>query len=1288
MKLTRTIIYSILGLSLTCSFTGYSQLNVTTVNTDYTINFDATVPNVNVGAFDGSGLFPFPAAGKLNSNAWEILGMSDPGGTYGGFWNSGDYARGIVVSTNPTTGGIYAYSGGGPTGRALGIQPTDLDMTPGSIELRCINNTGQIIHTVDLDYELFYRNWSINAPNDRANTFNGILRTENMGTYTDLTGGQVGPATLQFTSPGMRTNTTLVQVPMTYSFSGVAIEPGEYFYIRWETDDFSGGGDRDEFVIDDIVINVQATDSLVFYTQNTGVQSSTVGSSTTVQWSTLPVGNVTYRMFPFQDSSSLIIQSPHIVEYIGAGSGATFKNLIVENGAQLMSDDDGFTGFLRYLYLHGDITCDGEIGNGAGTNVGTGIGFDFEPGSHSIKGTGTFNCARIRKSNVNSLAGVCDLTFDMDVSIHWNANGLYNDRPNLDGGSNHFNIIISPGVTVNVMGDMGIDGSNPISGFHNAGGSVWVGGTLNVADAYYLMTNNGNPLVPVSITVASGGVFDVGYFASNGSGNAGHTLIAEPNSLIEISDRSAGGQTWLNNSFTNNSFDLQPNSTIRYSMANNQPVLQGLSYENLIVTGSGFKSVLPASGDLVVHGDLTIGGSAVLNPNNQDLVVSGSWTNYLEGGFTDPGVEVLFDNATGNTTISCGGTELFDHVIFGSNCGTEVTNTRTYENDWQRGDGNNGFFGNWELNVTSGDENENGHFIGDSTTNGDGDNTGDGDLGNNVISVYANNGNTASAVLPFTQSMSTGSSFSIQMDNGGIDPGGTVGFGLQNASDENLWEFYFLGGDASYTVNASGGPSATTLPYTDEGLSVDISMTGPNTFDVTVTLFDGGATWTGSSTLINPPGGQIPSQLRVFNYNAGAGTPNDTYFNYITLCHGPGTIDLNTDVDGYGPMELYCRVNLNGNDVLFRNPPLTLGPNEESYFVSEDILHQGTISASINSYSLPVTFPFGTDDDIPIYTEFDLNSGNAGVVTMATYRTPANNLPWPSAPTAVNNLNSTTGLLPDNRDATADRFWSITSTNSVFDANMTLSITDSELPISPYDSPISLVAQRYDENIASGSWRPPLIGQSSVGGTFSANTISVFVPNVTQLSPWAVASIPSPLPVELLSFEGDAVKEGIELTWSTATEVNNSGFALRRFTESQIEKEIAFIPGNGNSSAPLEYRHIDPEPEYGWNYYRLFQYDYDGTIHDEGLVSVWWDGESADQGYEYQWVNGGLLIQNMHDRSLGDISLYDATGKLLYSQREADSRCLIPIPRTGGVYILHLLQEGKHFTERLVDIRP
>ncbi len=64
---------------------------------------------------------------------------------------------------------------------------------------------------------------------------------------------------------------------------------------------------------------------------------------------------------------------------------------------------------------------------------------------------------------------------------------------------------------------------------------------------------------------------------------------------------------------------------------------------------------------------------------------------------------------------------------------------------------------------------------------------------------------------------------------------------------------------------------------------------------------------------------------------------------------------------------------------------------------------------------------------------------------MATYKTGADNLPWPTSPIPVIELPSTQGYAPDNRTATADRFWSITSSNSTFDVDLSLALAMDEV---------------------------------------------------------------------------------------------------------------------------------------------------------------------------------------------------------------------------------------------------
>ncbi|MEL7249688.1 MAG: hypothetical protein AAFO03_14770, partial [Bacteroidota bacterium] len=219
-------------------------------------------------------------------------------------------------------------------------------------------------------------------------------------------------------------------------------------------------------------------------------------------------------------------------------------------------------------------------------------------------------------------------------------------------------------------------------------------------------------------------------------------------------------------------------------------------------------------------------------------------------------------------------------------CETTDASAPAFDDGWQSGDANGSGFGTWNLFSDGGNS---GHFIFTSSANGDGDSNGDGDIdtGGRAFGMFANSGEVSNAVLPFTTTMSTGSTFSLDMDNGWIEAGGAVGFGLQNSSGENLAEFYFRNGEPDYKVNDAGGETGTGLNFTDEGLSISYELFANNTYSLEATLLDGGTVFNYNGTLNNPAGGQVISQVRLFNANAGFDGQRNAYFNNFEICHFP-----------------------------------------------------------------------------------------------------------------------------------------------------------------------------------------------------------------------------------------------------------------------------------------------------------------------------------------------------------------------------------------------------------------
>ncbi|MCW8817567.1 MAG: T9SS type A sorting domain-containing protein, partial [Ignavibacteriaceae bacterium] len=80
------------------------------------------------------------------------------------------------------------------------------------------------------------------------------------------------------------------------------------------------------------------------------------------------------------------------------------------------------------------------------------------------------------------------------------------------------------------------------------------------------------------------------------------------------------------------------------------------------------------------------------------------------------------------------------------------------------------------------------------------------------------------------------------------------------------------------------------------------------------------------------------------------------------------------------------------------------------------------------------------------------------------------------------------------------------------------------------------------------------------------------------------------------SFSISANNGDVILSWSTATEVNNSGFEIQRQNGESEFVSIAFVPGHGTTTESKSYNFIDANLSSGSYTYRLKQIDFNGTF--------------------------------------------------------------------------------------------
>jgi hypothetical protein len=158
----------------------------------------------------------------------------------------------------------------------------------------------------------------------------------------------------------------------------------------------------------------------------------------------------------------------------------------------------------------------------------------------------------------------------------------------------------------------------------------------------------------------------------------------------------------------------------------------------------------------------------------------------------------------------------------------------------------------------------------------------------------------------------------------------------------------------------------------------------------------------------------------------------------------------------------------------------------------------------------------------------------------------------------------------------------------------------------------------------------PIAGAVDMGSGFYRFAATAAITNGRRMTLGTSNAPATPLPVELLSFSAQVQGQNVELDWTTASELNNDHFTVERSPDLALWSRLLDLPGVGNSTNLVHYQALDRAPLSGTGYYRLAQYDVDGTETLSNAVVVHLDAERAP-----------FLYPNpAHDR----VTLYPAGG--------------------------------------------
>ena len=188
-----------------------------------------------------------------------------------------------------------------------------------------------------------------------------------------------------------------------------------------------------------------------------------------------------------------------------------------------------------------------------------------------------------------------------------------------------------------------------------------------------------------------------------------------------------------------------------------------------------------------------------------------------------------------------------------------------------------------------------------------------------------------------------------------------------------------------------------------------------------------------------------------------------------------------------------------------------------------------------------------------------------------------------------------TGTLPAGIDhISPSESWDISRTSGTANVFMTLT-TDNGVTV-----PAELSVLHYDS--AAGAWEDlGNDGAASGGAGLSSNVTSSFA--ASSFSPFtigATAAPNNPLPVDLVRFEANVVKNTVALNWEVANEKNVAKYDVQFSTDAKTFKTISNVTAN----ASRQYSFAHNAPVSGQNYYRLNVIDRDGKTKKSDIVNA------------------------------------------------------------------------------------
>jgi hypothetical protein len=188
------------------------------------------------------------------------------------------------------------------------------------------------------------------------------------------------------------------------------------------------------------------------------------------------------------------------------------------------------------------------------------------------------------------------------------------------------------------------------------------------------------------------------------------------------------------------------------------------------------------------------------------------------------------------------------------------------------------------------------------------------------------------------------------------------------------------------------------------------------------------------------------------------------------------------------------------------------------------------------------------------------------------------------------------------------------------------------------------------------------------------------------------------VPVELTSLTAKSILNNVQINWSTASELNNSGFEIERgLVSANNWQTIGFVPGKGTTTEFQNYEFVDANLVSGKYLYRIKQIDFDGSFKYYGNIEVdhiLLNKFYLSEAYPNPFNPGTKISFSVAANSNTTLKIYNSLGQVVRTifNRMAESGKIYSIDfnaenLSSGIYFAVLEGLNNSLTKKLILLK-